>query len=320
MDHLLAREPQRGFFKRVAVDDARFLVAVQVEPAAHVVGLDEFLRHGRVADQGLHRADHALARDARLEEDVVQVELELLGPVPRRDLDAHGLGEVVDAEHHVLHRRVLHEVGRDLERLRVLDDGLDGDAVVEAHEHRREVADLGRSVGFARLRQHDDVEVVGEIAHERQVGLVLLGPERVDADAHLQALAPRKARELAPQELAAHLLLPAAVLEIEEEGVRGGMPGMLAETLRGAFQVFVQPERGRVLDRGVIDLDSGPVIAQHRGRRRGLRRRGQRGGGEGAHRGQAYAINRRISRGETPCPPSSRCRTNLARSHRRKRS
>jgi hypothetical protein len=29
----------------VPVDHARLLVAVQVQPAAHVVGLDEFLRH-----------------------------------------------------------------------------------------------------------------------------------------------------------------------------------------------------------------------------------------------------------------------------------
>ena len=62
----------------------------------------------------------------------LQEELELLGPALGRDLDAHRLGEVVDAEHDVLHRRVLHDLGRDLERLGMLDHRLDGDAVVEA--------------------------------------------------------------------------------------------------------------------------------------------------------------------------------------------
>ena len=107
----LPDRPIEASSQRVPVDHARFLVAVQVQPAAHVVRARRSSPASwRLADQRLHAADHALAGDARLEEDVVQVELELLGPVARRDLDAHRLGEVVDAEDHVLHRRVLHEL------------------------------------------------------------------------------------------------------------------------------------------------------------------------------------------------------------------
>ena len=114
--------------------------------------------------------------------------------------------------------------GRDLERLGVLDDGLDGDAVVQPHQHRREVADLGGAVGFARLGEHHHVEVVGEVAHQREVLLVFLGAERVDAHRDLHFLLARQGRQLAAQQLAAHLLLAAAVLEVEEQRVGGGVP------------------------------------------------------------------------------------------------
>ena len=206
VDHLLAGQAHRGLLAGVLVDDARLLVAVQVEPAAHVVGLDEVLRHRRLADERLHAADHALAGDARLEEDVVQVELELLGPVARRDVDAHRLGEVVDAEHDVLHRRVLHQLGGDLERLGVLDDRLDGDAVVEPHEDGGEIADLGGAVGLARLGEHHHVEVIGQVADQREVLLVLLGAERVDAHRDL------------------HFALRAAGWAARGAGVRGSSP------------------------------------------------------------------------------------------------
>ena len=54
-----------------------------------------------------------------------------------RDLDAHRFGEVVDTEHHVLHRAVLHQLRCDLERLGMFDDGLDGDGVLQPDEKTR---------------------------------------------------------------------------------------------------------------------------------------------------------------------------------------
>ncbi len=288
VDHLLAGKPQGGLLAGVPVDDARLLVAVQVQPAAHVVGLDEVLRHGALADEGLHAADHALARDARLEEDVVQVELELLGPVARRDLDAHRLGEVVDAEHDVLHGRVLHELRGDLERLGVLDDRLDGDPVVQAHEHRGEVADLGGAVGLAGLGEHHGVEALRQVADQGEVLLVLLRAERVDAHGDLHLALPGQVRQLAAQELAAHLLLAAAVLQVEQERVRGRVPRVLLEAGRRLVQVLVDAERGRVLHRRVVDLDAGPVVAQDLGG--GGRGGGQGGGQRGVH-GNPWLIN-----------------------------
>ena len=50
----------------------------------------------------------------------------------------------------------------------MLDDRLDGDAMVEPHEGRREIADLGCAIGFASLRG-------GTIAGDHDV--MFLGPD-----------------------------------------------------------------------------------------------------------------------------------------------
>jgi hypothetical protein len=97
---------------------------------------------------------------------------------------------------------------------------------------------------------------------ELQVLVVLVGAERVDAHRDLHLLLARHLRQLAAQQLAAHLLLPAAVLEVEEERVRGGVPAVLAEALRGLLEVLVDAERRRVLDRRIVDLDTRPVVAE----------------------------------------------------------
>src|SRR5262245_19882009 len=265
VDHLLAGEAHRGLLARVLVHDARFVVAVQVEPAADVVVLDVFFRHHRLADQRLDPADDALAGDARLEHHLVQEEPELLGPALGRDLDAHRLGEVVDPEHDVLHRRVLHDLGRDLERLRVLDDRLDGDRAIERRQEPRQIADLGRTVGFARLRQHDHVDVIGQVADQRHVLLVLVGAERVHPQRDLQVPAAQQPGQLAVQEITAHLLLPAAVLEVEDQRVGERVVRVLLEPLGRGVQVLVDAERGSVLDRRIVELDAGPEVREDGG-------------------------------------------------------
>ena len=151
VDHLLAGEPQRRLLAGMTVHHARFLVAVQVQPAAHVVGLDEVLRHGGFADQRFHAADHALAGDARLEQDLVQVELELLGPVLRGVMWMPiALEKSWMPNTTCFTVEYCHDLRGDLERLGMLDDGLDGDARVEPRPARREIADLGGAVGLAR--------------------------------------------------------------------------------------------------------------------------------------------------------------------------
>jgi hypothetical protein len=44
-----------------------------------------------------------------------------------------------------------------------------------------------------------------------------------------------------------------------------GVLRMLVEPLRGGVQVLVDPEGGRVLDRGIVELDAGPEIGEDRG-------------------------------------------------------
>src|SRR5471032_1653686 len=55
--------------------------------------------------------------------------------------------------------------------------------------------------------------------------------------------------------------------------MRRRQPAVLAKTQRRLLEVLVDAERGRVLDRRVVDLDAGPVVAEDRGgacmRRRG---------------------------------------------------
>ena len=206
--------------------------------------------------------DDTDAGDARLEDDLVQEVGQFLGPAPRRDVDAHGLGEVVDAEHHVLHRGVGHDVRGNLQGLGMLDDGLDGDARIHADQGRRQVTDLGRAIGLAGLGQHHHVDVVGQVAQHEQVLVVLLGAEGVDAHRHGQVV-PVQTGQFPAQQVARQGLLPAAVLEVEEQRLGVTVAGMLMETLGGRLQVLVQAQGRGVLHRRVVELDAGPVIAQH---------------------------------------------------------
>ena len=161
MNDLLAGHAHRGFFARVAVDDAAFFVAVQIEPATHIIGLDKIFRHGRLADQRLHTADDAFAGDTRFEQHLIHEVRELFRPAPWRDLNAHCLGEIMNAEDDVFDGRVLHQIRRDFQRLRMLNDRLNGDAMVQPDEDGREITDFRRAISLARFGKHHRVDVVG---------------------------------------------------------------------------------------------------------------------------------------------------------------
>jgi len=264
VNRLLAGEPQRSFLAGMTEHHARFVVAVQVQPAPDIVGLDEFVRHGGVADQHFHPPDHPLAGDARLEQDLIEEKLELLGPVLGGDVDAHRLGEIVDAEHHVPYRGIGHDLRGDLQRLGMLDDGLDGDAPVHPGQPRREIADFSGAVGFPGFRQHYHVDVIGEVAHHLNILVVFFGTEGVDANRHGDVVA-LEVRQFLAQQVAAQSFLAAAVFQIEQQCVGVGIAGVLLETQGGSLEVFVDAQGRRVLHRRVIKLDAGPKIPEYRG-------------------------------------------------------
>ena len=89
MDHLFTRHAHRGFFAGVFVDHAGLFIAVQVQPAPHIVRLHARLRHCRLADERLHAADDALASDTRLEQHLIHEVGEFYGPVAWCDVDTH---------------------------------------------------------------------------------------------------------------------------------------------------------------------------------------------------------------------------------------
>ena len=162
MNDLLAGQAHGRFLAGVTMHHMGFGVAVQIQPAAHVMVFHEMLGHGVFIDQHLDAADDALALDARFEQQHLQVGLQLLHPVLRGDANGHGLGEVMNAEHHVPHRGILHQLRRQLEGVGVFDDGLDLNARVDARQPGGQVPDFRRTVGLPGLGQHDHMDMFGQ--------------------------------------------------------------------------------------------------------------------------------------------------------------
>ena len=73
----------------------------------------------------------------------------------------------MDTEDYMFDRRVLHQVGRNLERLRVFDDRLNSHTVIQPDQYGRKIAYLSRPIRFTRLGQHHNVNVIGEVADEQ---------------------------------------------------------------------------------------------------------------------------------------------------------
>ena len=89
VNNLLAGHAHRRFFAGVFVDNARFLVAMQIKPAAHIIRLDKIFRHHGGADQGLNTADDAFTGNPCFKQNLIHKIGKLGRPIARRDLNAH---------------------------------------------------------------------------------------------------------------------------------------------------------------------------------------------------------------------------------------
>ncbi len=262
MNHLLAGQAHGGFLTRMFVHDARLFLAVQIQPAPHVMRFNKIIRHDAGANQRFHATNHALTGDTRLEHDLVQEKFQLIRPMFRRDLNPHGFGKVVDTEHHVLDGVVLHQIRGDFQRLGMFDNRLNADVAVQADQKTGQVAHLRRTIRLARFGQHNHVDVLGHVAHQRHVQLIFIGAERVNADGHADFAVAGKFGQLHAQQLAAHGLLPTTIFQVENQRMGIGLMGVLLHTQRRRFQILINPQRRGVLDRRVIQLNAGPSPPQ----------------------------------------------------------
>ena len=225
--------------------------------------LQELLWHGAGADQRFNTTDHAFTGNTCLEHELVHVELQFFDPVFRCDVYTHRFGKVMDTEYNVFHRTVLHQIRCDFERFRVLDNRLNGDIGIHAQQETRQVAHFSRTVGLAGFGQHHHIDVFTHIAHQLHIELVFISTERIGADRDSHALVHlAQFRQLLTQQVAAHFLLPAAILKVKNQGMGMGVVRMFLHTRRGLCHIFINSQAGRIFHRWIIQLDTGPVIAQ----------------------------------------------------------